>query len=78
LLTRVEPEYPDVLRQRRIGGSVRLKLRISPKGAVEEVLVLGGNPILAEEAVKAAKRWIYSPWSSQTTTDVTLSFDSPQ
>jgi TonB family protein len=76
LLIRVEPEYPEALRQRQIGGSVRLKLTISPKGEVEEALVLGGNPILAEEAVKAAQRWVYSPWSSRTTTEVSISFDN--
>lgn len=74
LMTRVEPQYPETLKQMGIGGSVRLQLSISPKGTVEGVLLLGGNPILAEAAVKAAKQWVYAPWPSRTTTEVTIPF----
>lgn len=75
LLTRVEPDYPEALRKRGIKGVVRLQLTISSKGSVENVLVLGGNPILAEVALKAAKQWEYSPAGSATTTEVTIPFD---
>ena len=74
LLNRVEPQYPETLRQMGITGSVRLRLSLSPKGGVETVLVLGGNPILAAAAVKAAKQWIYAPYPSQTMVDVTIPF----
>lgn len=74
LLTRVEPEYPETLKKLSIGGSVRLRLTISPKGAVESVAVLGGNPIFVEVAVKAVKQWVYAPSPSQTTTEVTIPF----
>lgn len=78
LLTRVEPEYPETLRKLGIGGSVRLQVTISPKGAVESVAVLGGNPIFAEVAVKAVKQWVYAPSPSQTTTEVTIPFQPRQ
>jgi TonB family protein len=61
LLVRAEPEYPRELQQRGIEGIVRLALTVSPKGSVERVQVLGGNPILAEAAVKSVKQWIHSP-----------------
>ncbi len=75
LVTRVEPEYPETLRSRGIGGAVRLRLTISPKGSVEIVVVLGGNPILAECAAKAAKQWLYAPWPSLTTAEVKITFE---
>jgi TonB family protein len=75
LITRVEPQYPETLRQLNIGGTVRLLLTIAPKGNVQNVDVLGGNPILAESAAAAAKQWIYSPSSSRTTTEITIPFD---
>jgi TonB family protein len=75
LLTTVEPEYPETLKQLGIGGTVRLHLIIAPRGNVEGVEVLGGNPILAESAATAAKRWIYSPTHSRSTLDVTIPFD---
>jgi len=75
LLSRVEPEYPETLLKLRIGGTVRLELTVSPKGAVDDVVVVGGNPILGEAAVKAAKQWVYSPWPSQTKIRVAIPFE---
>ncbi len=74
LVTRVEPEYPETLKRMGIGGTVRLQLVISAKGAVESVTVLGGNPILGEAAAKAARQWIYTPGATQTTVEVTIPF----
>lgn len=76
LVTRVEPEYPQTLKQLHIGGTVRLAVTISPKGTVEGVELLGGNPILGEAAAKAAKQWVYTPASSRTTVEVTIPFES--
>lgn len=68
LLSRVEPELPDTLQRLGIDGIVRLELTISPKGTVETVRVLGGNPILGEAAIRAAKQWVYAPAPAPTTT----------
>jgi len=78
LITRVEPDYPEILRQMRIGGTVRLELMISPQGNVEAVKLLGGSPILGEAAMKAVKRWVYAPGPFTTTTQVTIPFDTPR
>jgi TonB family protein len=75
LITRVEPDYPPVLRMRQIGGTVRLEITITPKGIVESAKVLGGNPILAESAVIAVKKWKYAPSENSTTTTVSLDFN---
>jgi TonB family protein len=75
LITRIAPEYPATLKQRNIGGTVRLQLTIAPKGNVEAVVVLGGNPILGEAATRAAKDWIYTPNHSRTTLEVKIPFD---
>jgi TonB family protein len=76
LLTRVEPEYPETLQRLQIGGVVRLSVTISPKGTVEKVALLGGNPILAEAAIKTVRQWVYTPGPSQTTIEVTVPFES--
>jgi len=74
LLTRIEPEYPRELQQRGIEGIVRLELTVAPRGSVESAKILGGNPILAEAAVRAAKQWIYSPAAATTTIEVSIPF----
>ena len=76
LLTKLEPEYPETLKRMGIGGTVKLELTISPRGEVVDALILGGNPILAESAVKAAKQWVYAPSPSTTTLQVAIPFDS--
>jgi TonB family protein len=76
LITRVEPNYPDTLKRLNIGGTVRLQLTIGPKGNVEIVEVLGGNPILGEAAVAAVKQWGYTPSHSRTIAELSISFDS--
>ena len=78
LVTRVEPVYPETLQRLRIGGIVRLQLTVSPKGTVEAVAVLGGNPILEEAAEKAVKSWSYAPASSDTIVQVTIPFEAPR
>jgi TonB family protein len=75
LVTRVEPKYPEDLRRLQIGGTVRLKVIISPRGSVESVEVLGGNPILADAAIKAVKQWVYTPGLSRTTIEVSILFE---
>jgi len=74
LITRVEPEYPDALKRLNIGGTVRLRLTIGPKGNVEGVEVLGGNPILGDSAVAAVRQWVYSASHSRTIEDVSIPF----
>src|SRR5579864_3433922 len=75
LLTRIEPEYPASLRGLQIGGTVRLMVTISPKGSVESLQVLGGNPILADSAIKAVQQWVYAAGRSQTKLEVSIPFD---
>jgi TonB family protein len=66
IVYRVEPEYPPDLKRVGIGGYVRVEATISSSGAVEGATVTGGNPILAEAALKAIKKWKYEPTSSRT------------
>jgi TonB family protein len=77
LITRVEPDYPEVLRQMHIGGTVRLEITISPQGSVETVKLLGGNPILGEAAMKAVRQWIYAAGPSTATVQVSIPFETP-
>jgi TonB family protein len=76
LISRIEPDYPETLQRLNIGGTVRLRLSISPQGSVDHVELLGGNPILAESAIIAVKKWVYAAGRSRTISEVSLSFGS--
>jgi TonB family protein len=76
LISRVEPAYPVILLSNHIGGIVRVKVTIASNGTVEDVELLGGNPILGETAMAAVKKWVYAAGPSRTMTEVSISFDA--
>jgi TonB family protein len=76
LINRVDPEYPETLKRLNIGGTVRLRVTIAAKGNVENVELLGGNPILGESAISAVRQWVYTPKHSRTVAEVSIPFDS--
>jgi TonB family protein len=75
LVFKESPHYPLMLKEAHIGGVVRLEIVISPKGNVESISPLGGNPVLVEAANTAVKKWKYLPADSETKTQVEFTFD---
>ncbi len=75
LVYKENPGYPLTLREAHIGGIVRLEIVISPKGNVESVSPLGGNPVLVEAASAAVRKWKYVSADNETKTQVEFTFD---
>jgi periplasmic protein TonB len=61
LLRRVDPVYPVLARQTRITGRVFLRAIVDVTGAVREVHVESGPPLLCEAAAEAVRQWRYQP-----------------
>lgn len=61
LIHRVNPVYPPLAKAARIQGTVVLEVSISKQGAVENVSVLRGHPLLIQAAIDAVKQWQYMP-----------------
>ena len=74
VLKKVDAQYPAILKQRGIGGTVRLKVSVKADGSVKDVEVLGGNPTLAEAADKAVRQWKFAP-GNDSTLNVAVTFD---
>jgi TonB family protein len=74
IVVTVKPEYPAILRLQQIGGLVRLVATVLPDGSVRKVEIRGGNPILADSASAAVRKWKYAPAASETSEEVSLSF----
>ena len=62
LIHDVPPTYPPEAGRERIQGSVVLQAVIGKDGAVKDVRVESGLPILAQAAVEAVKQWRYRPY----------------
>lgn len=61
LVNRVQPVYPPLARQTRISGTVKLHAIIGKDGAVTQLQVVSGHPLLVQSALDAVKQWRYQP-----------------
>ena len=82
LIHRVEPDYPEEARKKGIQGAVVLEVHIGRDGAIQDVKVVSGQPLLANAAIAAVKQWRFKPHKVQgqpveMQTRVTLNFRSP-
>ena len=62
LIYRVQPVYPPMARTARIQGPVVLKAIISKSGAIENLQVISGHPMLVKAAIDAVGQWRYRPY----------------
>jgi len=67
------PGYPGIAKRYKLQGTVRLLAVVAPDGSVKEVKTLGGNPVLAQAAADAVKKWKYEPAAAEST--LVLKFD---
>jgi TonB family protein len=79
LIHKVEPQYPELARQRKIQGPVVLDVQVLGDGSVGNVQIVSGDPLLADSAIRAVKQWRYEPYSVNgqpvaTLTRVTIKF----
>jgi periplasmic protein TonB len=62
LVHKVLPRYPALARSARIQGPVILQAMIGKSGAIENLRLLSGHPILAPAAIEAVRQWRYRPY----------------
>jgi len=79
LIYRVQPSYPPLARQARIQGPVQLRAIISRTGAIENLTVLLGHPMLSTAAIEAVRQWRYRPYllngePIEVETEITVNF----
>ncbi len=79
---RVEPEYPEEALLQQIQGTVMLDVRTTRDGAIQDVKVVSGEPLLANAAIAAVKQWRFRPrmvngQRVEMQTKITLNFSLP-
>ncbi len=62
LIHKVQPAYPALARQARIQGTVVLQALIGKDGAIQNLHVVSGHPMLTGAALDAVKQWRYKPY----------------
>lgn len=73
LIARPDPAYPELARRARIQGIVKLQVKVKADGSVEVQKILQGEPVLADAAIDAVKRWRANPASINGTRVETIS-----
>lgn len=58
---KVQPEYPPIARTARIQGNVSMFVVIGKDGAVHDVRVIEGHPLLRQASIDAVIQWRYKP-----------------
>jgi periplasmic protein TonB len=62
IASKIQPGYPVIAMQLKIEGSVDLEAVVGETGAVEDVVIDSGNPILTKPAAEALKKWKFTPF----------------
>jgi protein TonB len=61
LLKKVDPVYPELAKQARVGALLILEATVDETGRVRDVTILRGAPLFDEPAVAAVRQWYYRP-----------------
>jgi TonB family protein len=61
LVNQVRPLYPPEAKQQRVQGTVQLAAVIGKDGAIMQLDVMSGHPMLAPAALDAVRQWVYKP-----------------
>jgi protein TonB len=74
-----KPPYPTLARAARVQGAVRIEAIIGTDGAVRNVRLVSGPPLLAKAALDAVSQWRYRPTmlggnAVEVLTEITVNF----
>lgn len=61
ILHKVQPEYPPEAVEQHVTGVVKLEAIIAVDGAVRDLKLISGHPLLAAAAIDAVSEWRYRP-----------------
>ncbi len=61
LVRKVDAAYPPLALQARVSGNVMLSAVIGRDGAIANLQVISGHPLLVPAALDAVKQWVYQP-----------------
>jgi len=62
LESRVDPVYPPLAKMAKLQGAVKMQVTVTIEGAVENVRVRSGHPLLVQSAIDAVRKWKFRPF----------------
>ena len=71
-----KPQYPELAKKLNLTGVVKIEVTIGADGKVKRTHVIGGHPVLAPEAEKAALQSEFEPGPRETSEVIEFKFGS--
>jgi TonB family protein len=71
-----KPQYPELAKRLSLSGLVKIEVTIGPDGKVKRTHIVGGHPVLATEAEKAALQSEFEPGPKETTEIIEFKFSA--
>jgi TonB family protein len=72
--SRVFPDYPQLAKQMKVSGRVKIETTIAADGRVSSTKVVGGSPLLVNAALDAVKKWRFEPAVKETVEIIEFDF----
>jgi TonB family protein len=70
----VTPAYPELAKKLNLTGTARIEVPIGSDGVVKHTRVIGGHPVLAAEAERAAEKSTFEPGPAETVEVIEFKF----
>ncbi len=63
VLSRVEPQYPELAREARVTGTIQMRVLICKNGLIYDIKVVPGRtvPMLEAAAISSVEKWRFKP-----------------
>ena len=61
VITRVEPQYPELAREAGVSGTVKVQVLVGKDGRVKDACIVESIPMLDAAAVAAVRQWVFKP-----------------
>ena len=76
IVSRVQPQFPELARRMHLSGKVMLLVTIQPDGTVSSTKVESGHALLAPAAQDAVSHWRFSPNPSVSESEIEVNFNA--
>jgi TonB family protein len=71
----VQPTISELAKKLNVTGAVKIEVTIAPDGTVKATRVVGGHPVLAQDAERAARKCTFEPASHETVEIIEFRFN---
>lgn len=71
----VQPTLSELTKKLNVTGAVKIEVTIAPDGTVKGTRVVGGHPVLAQDAERAARKCTFEPAPHETVEIIEFRFN---